>query len=112
MSGLLVAAGVNVIGPQAFVTERNVERALDPRLVPMDGETGLDASYLAGLGDDAIPVLVAALPRLPAADAEQLRDDLRSQRARLARQMEGAGWQSWNLSRQRAWDALRSADLE
>ena len=42
---LLVALGVmNVVGPQAFVAERNLERAIDPSLVPAGGRTGLDAA--------------------------------------------------------------------
>ena len=31
---------MNVVGPQAFVTDRNLERALDPALVPAGGRTG------------------------------------------------------------------------
>ena len=71
--GVLALVGLNVLAPAAFVAERNVQRVIDPSLVPPDGEATLDADYLAVLPDDAIPVLVAALPALPPADAERLR---------------------------------------
>ena len=60
--GSLIA--LNLIAPAAFVAERNVERIIDPRLVPPDGQAALDADYLGVLPDDAVPALVAALPRL------------------------------------------------
>ena len=61
--GALIAA--NLLAPAAFVAERNVARVLDPSLVPEDGWPGLDTEYFSALGDDAIPVLVEALPALP-----------------------------------------------
>ena len=56
---------VNLLAPAAFVAERNVARVLDPSLVPEDGWPGLDTEYFGALGDDAVPVLVEALPALP-----------------------------------------------
>ena len=57
---------MNVVGPQAFVADRNLERALDPSLVPAGGRTGpRRARYLASLGDEAIPAVVAAYDRAP-----------------------------------------------
>ena len=55
----------NVIGPVRLVAEQNVERAVHPELVAPGGETGLDLAYLGTLGDDALPVLVENLCRLP-----------------------------------------------
>ena len=56
---------MNVVGPQAYVTDRNLERAVNPAIVPAGGRTGLDAAYLATLGDEAVPGIVAAYPQLP-----------------------------------------------
>ena len=67
--GVVALVGLNAGRPAAFVAERNIERVIDPSLVPPDGHAGLDADYLRVLPDDAIPVLVAALPRLPEPDA-------------------------------------------
>ena len=69
--GLVSLVGLNAIAPAAFVAARNLERVVDASLVPPDGHSGLDAEYLALLPDDAIPVMVAALPRLPDAGARR-----------------------------------------
>ncbi len=63
--GVVALVFLNVIAPAAVVAERNIARVLDPTLVPADGHAGLDRDYLAVLPDDAIPVVVAALPQLP-----------------------------------------------
>jgi hypothetical protein len=107
-AGFFVAVVCNVVGPQAFVTEQNVHRALDPSLVAPGGKSGLDVAYLYSLGADGVPTLAAARDRLPAdvrSDVDQL---LRESAAALERQS-GLGWQSWNLARQRAADALGAA---
>jgi hypothetical protein len=104
--GLVALIGLNVIAPAAFVAERNLARVIDPTLVPPDGEAKLDASYLAVLPDDAIPVVVAALPRLPSGDADRVADVLRDRRREIAA---GSAYHtpfSWNLGRVRARDAL------
>ena len=45
--GVVALVGLNVLAPAAFVAERNLERVIDPSLVPPDGEVALDADYLA-----------------------------------------------------------------
>jgi hypothetical protein len=111
ISGLAVALAVNVVDPQAFVARQNVERALHPELVPADGKVGLDASYLGRLGDDAVPVLLDALPSLPDADRERLRDALWWRvGASRSRGSEVDGWPSYNVARDRARLLLREAD--
>ncbi|MDQ3871111.1 MAG: DUF4173 domain-containing protein, partial [Chloroflexota bacterium] len=107
VAGLAVAAACNVIGPQAFVTSQNLARALDPRLVPPGGETGLDARYLLGLADDAVPPLVAALPHLSDPQRELVVAELERRGEELAADR-AAGWPSWNLARERARNALES----
>ena len=66
--GVVALVGLNLIAPSAFVAEQNLARVIDPSLVPPDGQADLDRAYLSVLPDDAIPVVVAALPRLSAAD--------------------------------------------
>lgn len=107
-AGLLIALAANVVGPQSYVTAQNVRRAIEPSLVPAGGQSGLDVSYLAGLGDDSIPILAAALPQLPApyrSDAQRL---LQRRAERYTADAVDGGWPSWNLARQRAIDALRA----
>ena len=60
--GVVALIGLNVLAPPAFVAERNLERVIDPSLVPPGGHASLDADYLGVLPDDAIPAIVAALP--------------------------------------------------
>ncbi len=69
---LVAVAGMNVVGPQAYVADRNLERALHPELVPAGGRTGLDAVYVTSLGDEAVPAVVAAYGGLGATEQEEL----------------------------------------
>ncbi len=105
---LLVAAlaGINVIGPQAFVAERNLERAIDPTLVPPGGRSGLDGAYLASLGDEAIPAVVASFDRLEPSDRVALGEFLASRSGQLAGDPSLQGWPSFNATRERARAAL------
>ena len=103
---LVVLAGMNVVGPQAFVAERNLERVLDPSLVPADGRTGLDAAYIWELGDEAVPTVVDAWSRLGMADRAVLEPVLEERARVLTEDAAYAGWPSWNLARERARDAL------
>ena len=104
--GLVSLIALNLIAPAAFVAEQNLQRIIDPSLVPPDGEAELDASYLAVLPDDAVPVLVAALPHLTGNDAYRVAWLLHDRRRGLAEQPEYATPFSLNLGRQRARDAL------
>jgi hypothetical protein len=106
--GLIALIGLNVIAPAAFVAERNLARVIDPSLVPPDGEADLDGSYLAVLPDDAIPVLVAALPKLSGDEAHRLAALLRDRRDEIAAEPAYRSPFSWNLGRLRAQDALAS----
>jgi hypothetical protein len=103
---LVVVAGMNVVGPQSFVTDRNLERALNPAVVPVGGRTGLDADYLATLGDEAISSLVAAYPRLPGQSRRAADAFLAARREALQADPALQGWPAWNLTRLRARDAL------
>jgi hypothetical protein len=107
VAALGVLAAVNAIGPQAFITDRNLERALNPSSVPAFAETTLDAAYLGTFDADAVPALVAALPRLPAADRTLITYRLRVLGQDLER--DAADWPAWNLARERARAAFAGA---
>jgi hypothetical protein len=114
LHGLAIAAiavllGVNVVGPSRLIAEQNVARVLNPALVPPDGLTGLDVTYVRRLGDDAIPALVAALPALDPADRSELRFILERRRAALS-EPDATAWPSWNLGRESARAALATLD--
>ena len=103
---LVAVGGMNVIGPQAFVTERNLERAIDPSLVPPGGSTGLDTDYLAQLGDEAVVPVVHAWDRLAQADRDALGPALAWREEELRTDPSLQGWPAWNVTRERARAAL------
>jgi hypothetical protein len=104
--GVVALLTLNGLAPAAFVAERNLQRIIDPSLVPPGGMASLDADYLAVLPDDAIPALVAALPRLPPPDARRVERLLRARKAELATESAYASPFAWNLGRERARVAL------
>lgn len=105
MAAVVVGLAINVIGPVRFVAQQNLQRAFDPALVPADGWSGLDAAYAGSLGDDAVPLLVDALPDLPHDVQAYLTDALESRRYAFATP-EASRWQAWNLGREQAKAAL------
>lgn len=109
VAGMLVA---NVVGPQGFVAARNLERAINPELVPAGGRAGLDGAYLSTLGDDAVPAMVAAMPHLAAADRAAVRAHLEARRHELATDPTVSDWPAWNLAREQARAALETLDSE
>ncbi|MFC7489840.1 MULTISPECIES: DUF4153 domain-containing protein [unclassified Knoellia] len=95
LTGALFFLGFGLMNPDGWVAQRNIERF---------EETGkLDTYYLAGLGPDAIPAMVAGLDAKQAAcvvtwqlERGQDRDD---------------DLLEWNLGRSRAFAAVKSKDL-
>jgi uncharacterized protein DUF4153 len=104
--GLVSLIGLNAIAPAAFVAARNIERVVDPSLVPPDGHSGLDAEYLAVLPDDAIPVMVAALPRLPELERGEVLSLLHRRRSELGSEAAYRSPFAWNRGREEARAAL------
>ena len=104
--GLGALIAVNVLAPAAFVVERNVARVLDPALVPEDGWPGLDTDYFGALGDDAVPVLVEALPALPEPYRTATLRVLKDRRALLTTDPALTSPAAWNVARERARAAL------
>lgn len=93
-AGLLALFLLNVVNPEATVARHNVERAVRTEKV--------DPGYLAELSGDAVPALVDALPRLPAAARQEVVAAVCADTAASS-----SGWWSANSSRQRATDARR-----
>ena len=87
-SGFAAIVAVNALNPDAVIARTNLD---GPRV---------DADYLAGLSDDAVPTLVERLPSLSPALRAQIAAQLASRPDR------GGDWRTWNLSRSRAAEAL------
>ncbi len=92
--------GLNVANPERWIVATNVQRA----------ERGLsfDVAYHAQLSGDALPALLAAAERLPAADAASLRSELA--RVWQARALSRTDWRAWSVPYVRG--ARRAASLE
>ena len=82
--GFAATAALNVVNPDAVIARTNLSR---PQV---------DAAYLGGLSDDAVPALLTRLPSL----RQPLRVDLA--RLLLARAQSGHGVLDWNRSRAHA----------
>jgi hypothetical protein len=106
IAGVAITLAISAIGPQAFIAKENLARALDPSLVPFDGHPGVDALYIAGFSDDAVPDLVTAYPRLDAESQQLLSFGLLTRQEALAEDPTIRGWPAWNVSRERARAAL------
>jgi len=109
-AALAIGLALNLLGPARFITEQNVARVLDPRLVPPNGRSGLDESYVLSLGDDAIPPLVGVLPHLEDEQAQYLSDRLAGRLNVLRTDAGLNAWQAWNAGRSAAREALEAAD--
>jgi len=105
-AALAVALAVNALSPSAFVARADVQRRIDPSALPADAERRMDPGYLVSLGDGAFPVLVELLPSLPSADRDLLRAWLQWTATGRARGPDP--WESFNVDRVRARDALES----
>jgi hypothetical protein len=93
-AGFAATLTLNVVDPDALIARTNMTRP------------AVDVGYLSGLSDDAVPTLVARLRRLPAEQRVFLA------RALLDRTRGGRDWRSWNLSRERSADVLRTHRAE
>ena len=84
LAGFVATATLNVVNPDAVIARTNLDRP------------HVDIPYVAGLSDDAVPALLAALP--------SLRPDLRRALAfeLLRRERSDGDWRSFNVARSRA----------
>jgi hypothetical protein len=102
---VVVWLGINAVGPQGFVARQNLVRAIDPSLVAPGGQQGIDAWYLTSLGDDAVPVMVEAIPYVDMHDVAVIDRQIRD-RDQALRQADVTAWPAENLARQRAREAI------
>ncbi|MGH7546928.1 MAG: DUF4153 domain-containing protein [Gemmatimonadales bacterium] len=100
VQGFAVLAGLHLLNPDAFIVRTNLARPPNHR--------PFDAAYAASLSADAVPDLLAALPRL------DTKEQCRAASKLLARWTRGAAgvdddWRNWNLARARARRAVGEA---
>jgi hypothetical protein len=103
LAGVLALVTLTYWNHEAWIAERNVER--------YEATGRLDAVYLAReLSPNAVPTVVAALPRLKSPEAERVRTCLVE--AYAGRRYPDSGrWYEWNLRRSRAARALVASGL-
>ena len=88
---------------EAWIVRQNVGRFLRT--------DQLDTSYLVwGLSPNAVPTLVRAIPQLPPARADTVRNEL-GQRYGAASHGAPCRWFEWNRGRDRAVAALRAGGI-
>lgn len=94
-TALVALFALNLGNPEAFVARHDIDHTL---------KSGrLDADYLAGLSDDAVPTLLKRAATLPAPQAAELRSAV----CQLTPADTFRGWAAANRSRHRAADARR-----
>ncbi len=82
-----VVLGLHLVNPDALIARVNLQRALQGRR--------LDVDYLTARSADALPVIEAMLPRLPADQQQAVREQLR----RRSSWIHTRDWRDWNWSR-------------
>lgn len=97
---LVVMGALHFANPDALIARVNLGRATRTLITGPYTSHPLDAAYLAStLSADAVPVLLEALPRLPAEEQAVVEDQLRS---RWGCGSDRSDWRSWNWSEWRA----------
>jgi len=101
LCGLGCLAWMNVQNPDDAVARTSVARALA-------GKQSLEEWTLRSMSNDAIPALCDGLDRLRGADQQALITALSTRLGDLEAQRRQTRWPSWNVSRQRAYRALKA----
>lgn len=91
VSGLIFLAGLHLANPDVLILRTNLARAAEGKQ--------FDAAYAAGLGPDAVPLLIEALPGLKPEDQQVIAARLLDRAERLK---ENNDWRNWNFSLARA----------
>ncbi|MBX6364959.1 MAG: DUF4173 domain-containing protein, partial [Gemmatimonadetes bacterium] len=99
VAGVATVAALNVLSPDALIVRTNVARAA--------AGAKLDGAYLAGLGAEAVPGLLAALDRVPAEQRCAVARDLSLRWGPQA----PADWRTWSWGAWRARQAVGRTDL-
>ncbi len=105
ISGYLVLFALHLMNPDALVARSNLTRGENVK----SGSPGADLRYLASLGGDAVPILVASLVAPGGAmDAATIGERCNASRTLLEKWTDSIGerphqsWTRWNLARARA----------
>lgn len=110
-SAVISVAALNVANPDALIARTNLDRGRVPETsqssrtsVP---DSGYDEDYATSLSADAVPVVVSNFNSLDPADQREVARSL------LAEWSPGSrDWHTWNLGRERAYDAVRRHEAE
>lgn len=111
VSGFVTLAALNVLNPDAVVARANLARGSAP------GAGGADLRYVASLGGDAVPILLAALTAPGTPDSTAASRDRCTAAELVLRRWTGErraaaehDWTRWNLARSRAAQAVQSQE--
>ena len=94
-AGFFVLAGLNLLNPDAFMADTNLDRAADG--------AEFDVGHAASLSADATPTLIAGLAALPPAERCEVASAVR----RDGRAPDS--WRTWNYGRAQARDSVAGA---
>jgi hypothetical protein len=114
LSLIVALAGFNLLNPDAFIAEQNIQRylatgTLGATTTPADinrRNPSLDTIYLTDMSADAVPVIMAHFNDLKGPERERIGGAMRFQMDELYRRLNSANWPSYNLARKQAIDAL------
>lgn len=112
LSLMVALAGFNLLNPDAFIAEQNIQRYLATGQLTSEPSSSvsrtprLDTVYLTDMSADAVPVIMAHFAELKGAERERVGGAMRFQMDDLYRRMINATWPSTNLARKQAIDAL------
>ena len=95
VAGFVLVAALHVANPDALIVRVNAARMAEGQK--------FDAYYASSLSADAVPALLAALPRIPEPDRCIVAGRLLNSWA----QPEADDWRTWNYSRSRAQNLVR-----
>ncbi|MDQ3864384.1 MAG: DUF4173 domain-containing protein, partial [Actinomycetota bacterium] len=98
LAGFAAIFAINAMNPDALIATTNIER--------MEEGKRFDAYYLTTLSADAVPVLVESLPEI--GDKRVWQDYTLEQALVYRWDKRSPDWRTWNLSRWRARQAVKS----
>ena len=106
ISGLLAAALLNALNPDALIARVNLDRMAlsQTNAARSAGPRAFDAYYPTSLSADAVPVLVEGLPAMNARDRGIVARSLLDRWA----DTDAPDWRTWNWGRSEALQAVRA----
>lgn len=101
---ILFWTGMNFLNPDAFIAQKNIERYTQGKQ--------LDVGYLFWLSPDAAPEIVKIFKIKDEKIKSEIACHLVKRKENLSKFIETQGWQSFNLSKQRALEVLQRHSKE